>query len=80
MNVHSINVLVVVCTDLEGVPGGKQAQILGEATVDGGGSFNNRIDVEDHGEPRTSDKYWSVLSNGYNSGNQTLVGANLQIH
>jgi hypothetical protein len=33
MNVHSINVLAVVCTDLGGVPGGKQAQIYGEALL-----------------------------------------------
>jgi len=80
MNVHSINVLAVVCSDIDGVPGGKQAQIYGEATIDGAGSYKYRIDVEDRGEPGTSDKYWIVLSNGYNSGNQTLVGGNVQIH
>jgi hypothetical protein len=68
MNVHSINVLAVVCTDIEGVPGGKQAQIYGEATIDGAGSHAYRIHVEDRGEPGTSDKYWIMLSNGYDSG------------
>jgi hypothetical protein len=34
----------------------------------------------DRGEPGTSDKYWIFLSNGYNSGNQTLLGGNVQIH
>jgi hypothetical protein len=78
MNVHSINVLAVVCTVIPGVGG--TAQIYGEATIDGGGSYVYRIDVEDHGEPGTSDKYWIVLSNGYTSGDQTLVGGNVQIH
>jgi hypothetical protein len=80
MNVHSINVLAVVCTDIEGVPGGKQAQIYGEATIDGAGEFAYRIHVEDRGEPGTSDKYWIILSNGYDSGSQTLIGGNVQIH
>jgi hypothetical protein len=57
-----------------------RAQIFGEATIDGSGSFHYRIDVDDRGEPGTSDKYWIVLSNGYTSGNQTLVGGNVQIH
>jgi hypothetical protein len=78
MNVHSINVLAVVCTDIEGVPGGKQAQIYGRATIDGAGSYIYRIDVEDRGESGTNDKYWIALSNGYTSGNQTLVGGNVQ--
>jgi hypothetical protein len=80
MNVHSINVLAVVCTDIEDVPGGKQAQIYGRATIDGAGSYIYRIDVEDRGESGTNDKYWIALSNGYTSGNQTLVGGNVQIH
>jgi hypothetical protein len=80
MNVHSISVLAVVCSDIEGVPDGKQAQIYGKATIDGAGSYNYRIDVEDRDEPGRSDKYWITLSNGYDSGNQTLVGGNVQIH
>jgi hypothetical protein len=77
MNVHSINVLAVVCA---ATPDGGTAQIYGRATIDGAGSYIYRIDVEDHGEPGTSDKYWIILSNGYNSGSQTLIGGNVQIH
>jgi Bacterial Ig-like domain (group 1) len=81
MTVHSINVLAAVCSDIPDVPGGKQAQIYGRATIDGSGSYIYRIDVEDRGEPGTgNDKYWIALSTGYNSGNQTLVGGNVQIH
>ncbi len=77
MNVHSINVLAVVC------PGNPPtaASIFGEATIDGAGSFNYRIDVEDHGEPgKGVDKYQIRLSNGYDSGDQLLEGGNVQIH
>jgi len=80
MNVHSINVLAVVCSDLDGVPGDKQAQIYGRATIDGAGSYAYRIHVEDRGEPGTSDKYWIILSSGYDSGSQPLIGGNVQIH
>jgi hypothetical protein len=80
MNVHSINVLAVVCSDIDGVPGAKQAQIYGRATIDGAGEFAYRIHVEDRGEPGTSDKYWIMLSTGYNSGSQPLIGGNVQIH
>jgi hypothetical protein len=80
MNVHSINVLAVVCSDIAGVPGARQAQIYGEATIDGAGEFAYRIHVEDRGEPGTSDKYWIILSNGYDSGSQPLIGGNVQIH
>jgi hypothetical protein len=74
MNVHSINVLAVVCR-------GTEASIFGEATIDGQGSFDYRIDVEDHGEPgKNRDKYQIRLGNGYDSGDQILQGGNIQIH
>jgi hypothetical protein len=75
MNVHSINVLAVVCT-----PTNLEASIYGEATIDGSGSFFYRIRVTDNGEPGTSDIYGILLSNGYFSGDQTLEGGNVQIH
>jgi hypothetical protein len=75
MNVHSINVLAVVCTELP-----LQASIYGTATIDGSGSFFYRIQVTDLGEPGTSDVYGILLSNGYFSGDQTLEGGNIQIH
>lgn len=76
MNVHSIDITAVVCN-----AAGTHASIFGTATVDGGGSFNFRIDVDDKGEPGRSDTYRIRLSNGYDSGIQTLAkGGNIQIH
>jgi Bacterial Ig-like domain (group 1) len=75
MNVHSIDVRAVTCS-----ADGTQASIFGTATVDGAGSFNYRIDVEDLGEPGTDDTYRIRLSNGYDSGEQVLESGNVQIH
>jgi hypothetical protein len=77
MDVHSTSVLAVVCVTSGGFG---QADIYGEATVDGSGSHKFRISVEDHGEPGTSDTYWIVLSNGYDSGRHVLDGGNVQVH
>jgi len=77
MNVHSITVLAVVCHT---VPGGMQAEIYGTATIDGGGTYAFRIQVQDMGESGRSDTYWILLSNAYNSGMHTLDGGNVQIH
>jgi hypothetical protein len=76
MNVHSIDVLAVTCsTD------GKSASIFGTATIDGGGTFDYRIDVVDNDEPGAgSDTYRIRLSNGYDSGVKTLLGGNIQVH
>jgi hypothetical protein len=77
MNVKG-NVLAVVC---ETVPPTNTATIYGEATIDGAGSFIYRLRVEDNGEGgKGVDKYWITLDNGYDSGNQTLQGGNVQIH
>ena len=75
MNVHSIDVLAVLCS-----ADGTSASIFGTATIDGTGSVDFRIDVTDLGEPGTSDTYRILLSNGYDSGTQTLSGGNIQIH
>jgi hypothetical protein len=76
MNVHSINVQAVVCS-----ADGTSASIFGKATVNGSGSFDYRIDVIDNGEPGAgSDTYRIRLSNGYDSGSQTLEGGNIQLH
>jgi len=75
LNVHSINVLAVTCSR-----DGTQASIFGTATVNGGGSFDYRIDLKDLGEPGTSDTYRIRLSNGYDSGVQVLEGGNVQLH
>jgi hypothetical protein len=80
LNAHSINVLAAVCSDIEGVPGGKQAEIYGETTIDGSGRYPYRIDVEDRGQGGSSDTHWIVVGVLYDSGKQTLVGGNVQIH
>jgi uncharacterized repeat protein (TIGR01451 family) len=76
MNVHSINVLAIVCDGL-----GEEASIYGQATIDGSGSFFYRIKVRDRGEPGAgTDTYWMLLQTGYTSGDQVLRGGNVQIH
>lgn len=77
MNVHSINVLALVCPDTSPL----EASIFGDATIDGSGSVLYRIDVKDVDEPGTGvDTYRIRLSNGYDSGEQVLRGGNIQIH
>jgi len=75
MNVHSIDVLAVVCSR-----DGTSASIFGTATIDGAGTFDYRIDVQDLGEPGDTDTYRLRLSNGYDTGVQVLDGGNIQIH
>jgi hypothetical protein len=75
INVHSIDVQAVTCS-----LAGTMASIFGTATIDGVGSVDYRIDVTDNGEPGSSDTYRIQLSNGYDSGEQTLAGGNVQIH
>jgi hypothetical protein len=78
MNVHSLNVLAVVCSQDR-----KQASIYGEATIDGAGSHFYRIQVTDLGEPSSTglvnDTYGLLLDTGYYSGEQKLQGGNVQI-
>ena len=78
LTVKSISVLAVVCVRFP--DGHAEATIFGEATIDGSGRYAFRIDVEDHGEPGTSDTYWITLSNGYTSGKRPLEGGNITIH
>jgi hypothetical protein len=75
LNVHSIVVQAVTCSS-----DGTQASIFGQATINGSGTFDFRIDLEDLGEPGTSDTYRIRLSSGYDSGEQVLEGGNVQIH
>jgi hypothetical protein len=77
MNVHSINVLAISCPDTSPL----EASIFGQATIDGTGSVDYRIDVTDVAEPGSGvDTYRIRLSNGYDSGVQVLSGGNIQIH
>jgi uncharacterized repeat protein (TIGR01451 family) len=75
IRVHSRNVLAITCSNDR-----TQATITGEATIDGQGSFQYRIDVGDLGEPGRRDTYRIRLSTGYDSGEQMLKGGNIQIH
>jgi hypothetical protein len=70
-NVHSIDVQAVTCS-------GANATIFGEATIAGSGRYDYRIDLGDAGEPGTTDTYRIRLSDGYDSGEQTLEGGNVQ--
>ncbi len=74
-NLHSIDVQAVLCS-----ADGMSASIFGTATIDGAGSVDYRIDVTDNGEPGSADTYQIRLSNGYDSGLQTLAGGNVQVH
>jgi hypothetical protein len=74
MNLHG-NVLAVVCESAT------SATIYGSATIDGAGAHNYRIRVEDNKEPgKGYDKYGIIVDNGYDSGDQTLKGGNVQVH
>jgi hypothetical protein len=74
-NVHSIELTATTCSDDK-----KMASIFGRATINGSGSFVFRIDVTDQGEPGTNDTYGIMMSDGYASGQHTLMGGNVQIH
>src|SRR2546421_7728234 len=74
INVKSINVQAIVCED------NIQASIYVQAMINGSGSIFYRIKVEDLAEPGVGmDTYWILLQNGYNSGEKTLEGGNIQI-
>ena len=74
LNVHSTAVLAVVCS-------GNKAGVFGTATINGSGSYNYRIDLTDNAEPGAgADKYRIRLATGYDSGEQTLAGGNIQMH
>jgi len=72
LNLHSINVLAVVCD-------GSRASIFGQATIDGSGLFNYRINLQDLGGPGKGQDTYQLLIDGYSSGEQTLGGGNVQI-
>jgi hypothetical protein len=89
--VHSIDVQGVICGPLDGdgddgdgeiglAARFATAHIFGTATINGSGSFDYQIDLQDFGEPGATDTYRIRLSNRYDSGEQTLVGGNVQIH
>jgi hypothetical protein len=74
-NLHG-GVLAIVCD-----PDPTKATIFGQATVDGTGTHDYRIDVRDLAEPgRDNDRYRIQIDTGYDSGDQALGGGNIQIH
>jgi hypothetical protein len=75
LTVNTINVQAVVCSEDR-----KKASLFGNATVDGSGSYEYQIDLEDAGEPGVNDKYGILIPGvGYASGTQMLQGGNVQI-
>lgn len=65
--------------------GAKSRQIVGTATLNGGGTVTYTLDVVDGGKP-TKDTFRLRLSNGYDTGVQKLVGTggfrcgNIRVH
>ena len=77
---HGIQDRTVKSTAITSVSvSGNCAQILGTATVNGGGSFGFQVQVCDNGEPGTSDTFSINMSDGYIAAG-TLRGGNIQIH
>jgi hypothetical protein len=58
---------------------GNCAQIAGNATVNGSGSFGFQVQVCDMGEPGSNDTFSIAMSDGYVAAG-TLRGGNIQIH
>jgi hypothetical protein len=75
ISVSSLNVLAVVCNS-----DNTQADIYGEATINGAGSHTYRISVADPDPTGGADRYRIVLDTGYDSGEHTLGGGNIEIH
>jgi hypothetical protein len=72
--VKSTQITAVVVT-------GTHARIFGKATVNGSGSFDFVLDVDDLGEPGANvDTFRIEMSDGYVAGGTVLDGGNIQIH
>ena len=75
ITVNTIDVQAVACSSDR-----TQASIFGRTTVDGSGSFEYEIDLQDNGEPGVNDMYRIFIPGiVYDSGLQTLQGGNVQI-
>jgi len=74
LNIKSSTITAVVVS-------GNHARMFGTATVNGAGSFDFVVDVDDLGEPGAGvDKFRIQLSNGYTAGVALLSGGNIQVH
>jgi hypothetical protein len=75
MTVNTIDVQAVICNEDR-----TAASIFGRTAVDGSGSYEYEIDLQDNGEPGVNDTYRiSIPGLVYDSGSQTLQGGNVQI-
>jgi hypothetical protein len=74
MNLKSTMITAIVVT-------GTHARIFGKATINGSGSYDFVVDVDDLGEPGIgADKFGIQVSTGYTGGPSKLSGGNIQIH
>jgi len=73
LKLQSINVIAIVCD------GSTRASIFGQATIDGAGAVNYRINVQALGGPGKGQDTYQLITDSYNSGEQTLRGGNIQI-
>lgn len=69
LNVHSISVQMIVCE-------GSSASIFGQASINGSGVLDFRINLQDLG--KGADTYQLIIDD-YDSGEQVLGGGNIQI-
>jgi hypothetical protein len=75
LNFKATTVTAVVCNEER-----TSAEIYGDGTVNGAGSFQYQITLTDNGEPGTNDRYSILIPGvGYASGDQMLRGGNIQI-
>jgi hypothetical protein len=75
LDFKALTVEAVICDEDE-----MTAEIYGTGTIDGTGSYEYRIKLDDEGEPGTNDKYGILIPGvAYDSGDQTLDGGNIQI-
>jgi hypothetical protein len=76
LTVNTIDVQAVVCNGDR-----TAASIFGHTAVNGSGSYEYEIDLQDNGEPGIDDKYRIFIGSTppYDSGLQTLQGGNVQI-
>jgi hypothetical protein len=73
LKLDSIDVLAVVCD------GSTSASIFGQGTINGSGAVNYRINVQALGGAGKGQDTYQLLTDDYNSGEQTLRGGNIQI-
>ena len=75
LTAKAIDVQAVVCSADR-----TRSSLFGNATVNGSGSFEYEIDLQDNGEPGTNDMYRIFIPGApYDSGLQKLQGGNVQI-